>query len=580
MGKSITILNRVPKIAPAGAVGVLFECASDSAIRGQYPGVISLSDLIGEFEVVKQEAFILAQCFLREEPALCGLKQLGIFEELVIRELQHILHARKLHDRLLVDGFDTCLFTGASRLAQDLEWFSSRLGSAITVQVLATPVNSSSAGLKRSWQRLLMGGFSQSAFANEWRQVMERIDPFHRRSGFTRRKPQPRHAVWFYSTAYTFTRIGLIYEPYFPTPFEYLIENPMAGGLPLKSAGRSFSSPYEFTSLDMAPSGREVAEAREQILTHLKSIKLAPEDAAARDAYLVSAGFSTFMQRLLPRGLFQTRLFERFIEATEPAAVVVGNPVFEGYALHAARKAGIPTLLLQHGVLGDFCQFSDPPVDQYIVRGGFWRDFLAPEPRKRALVLNPVDSMKASETAQSLRRKVLFLTAPYSMQEYWNETDLDDILLALLKACEDELAELVIRVHPLEQIGTYESVMHRLSREKSGICVSYSQGGDLDELLQHAAVAVMFSSTAFMDCLRHRVPIVSFNWHDFSYKRQVAESGVFHFCESLADLRKIVRDAVRGELPSCSSSITPFLESTAEVEIREKIGLALGPSPI
>lgn len=569
------------KSCPVGGVGLLFECARDSSINLQFHDAVGLTELIGDFDSIKQRAFVLASKLLACEPHLRGVRQLGIFEELVLRELQRILHAQTLHDRLVADGIGVCNFTGPSRLAQDLQWFSRRHGNAMTVTVSEAADYAASSGMRRSWQRLCQADFGKSALASEWRQVLDRVDPFHRRACFSRNRSYRRNAIWFYSTAYTFTRIGLLYETYFPEAFEYLAENPQTGGQPLKAIGRTFASPYQFASCDMAPSAGEFAEARENIQAHLRSVALQPGEAVVRDAYFESPGFATFMQRLLPRGLFQTRLFERFVEAVEPAALVVGNPVFEGYALHAANKAGIPTLLLQHGILGDYCQFVDPPADHYIVRGEFWREFLSPGARERALVLNPYEPAHVAESAEKHRRAVVFLTAPYGMQEYWNESDLDDILLALLAACREEQADLVIRVHPLEQIGAYESIMERLA-EKTGkeVTVRYSQGNGLEELLQRAAVAVMFSSTAFLDCLRHKVPVVSFGWHDFSYKRQINERGVFHFCESLAELSGMVRKAVQGGLPAFLLSTEPFLANVPEAEMREEIYRLIGGSQV
>lgn len=572
MSGTITLLGSPGPTAPNGAVGLLFECAPDAAIKRQFPCAISLPELIGDFDSVKQHASSLALKLLENEPPLRGLRQLRIFEELVIRELQHILHAKTLHDRLALDGIGTCVFTQPSRLAAGLQWFSQRLGSSINVTGPEAEDEVPTAGMRRSWQRLRLAGFSQSALRNEWGQVMDRVDPFHRRELFARSKQRRRNAIWFYSTAYTFTRIGLMYEPYFPKPFDYLVENPQTGGLPLTAMGRSFASPYEFTSQSMAPSSQEVAEARTSIRKHLQTVELSPDEAVVRDAYLNSTGFETFLGRLLPRGLFQTRLLERFIEVTEPAALVVGNPVFEGYALHAARKANVPTLLLQHGILGDYCQFVDPPADHYLVRGEFWREFLAPEARARSIVLNPAEPVPTADAIQVQKRTILFLTAPYGQQAYWDESDLEDILRTLLAACREGEAELTIRVHPMEQIGVYRAHMQRLSgEEKEGVQITYSQGAGLDELLQRSSLAVTFSSTVFLDCLRRRVPIVSFGWHDFSYKRQIIDHGVFHFCNSLADLRRLVQLALQDKLPSFSSSETLFLANTTEIELKRQI---------
>lgn len=552
-------------------MGLLFECAPDASIRRRHPDAIDLPQLIGDFDAIKRRAHTLARKLLQDEPKICGLQQLGVFEELVVRELQHVLHAKELHDGLIQKGFRACVFAGESRLAKDLRWIACRAGSHLKI-VAPFAADAGVSSLRRSWQRLRGHGFSRSAFEREWRQVMERVDPFHRRARFVRSKGGPRHALWFYSTAYTFTRIGQLYEPYFPKAFKYLIEDPLTGGVPLKLENRPFISPYQFSSLELAPSRREIADARERIVSHLRAVELSAGDAVARDAYLESVGLATFVDRLLQAGLFQTRLFGRFVELMEPAALIVGNPVFEGYALHAAREAGVPSLLLQHGILGDYCQFVDPPVDHYIVRGEFWREFLAPAARARSVVLNPPATTNFVEIAGYSRRAIVFITAPYELQEYWSKTELDEILNELLGACGQERADLIIRVHPLEETSVYRSIIERLNKEGGlGVSVTYSQGGNLDEVLRAASVAVMFSSTSFLDCLRYKVPVVALGWHDFSYKHLVHQYGVFEYCKDLAALRGLILDGLRGELHASSCCSELFLANTSPTKIRATI---------
>jgi hypothetical protein len=101
----------------------------------------------------------------------------------------------------------------------------------------------------------------------------------------------------------------------------------------------------------------------------------------------------------------------------------------------------------------------------------------------------------------------------------------------------------------------------------ASVQVTYSQGPGLDDLLARSAVAVTFCSTVFLDCLRYRVPIISFGWHDFSYKRQIEEYGVFHFCNSLGDLERLIGLALCGNLLEFSASAAPFLANTTDDEV-------------
>jgi hypothetical protein len=265
-------------------------------------------------------------------------------------------------------------------------------------------------------------------------------------------------------------------------------------------------------------------------------------------------------------------LFDRWVESVRPDAVIVGNPVFEAYALHAARRRGIPTILLQHGILGDFCQFVDPPVDHYVVRGEFWKQFLAPAARSRARVLNPAQAVPVTSATRADSGTLVFISAPYATQEFLDERDLDEILAVLVVAALEAGRELVIRVHPLEQVAYYrQRVGGILAGMPNAPATSYSQGPGLDDVLGRAAVAVTFSSTVFLDCLRHRVPILSFAWHDFSYRRQIEQWGVFRFAHDLVDLKLLIADGLAGRLNPFAKSAESFLAATPGDVLRAEL---------
>jgi hypothetical protein len=557
---------RLPEAADV--IGVPFEVASDSALSARFADALPLARLIGDFEDKKVQAHALARRLLADEPVLRGVRQLGVFEEMVIRELQRGFHLLHLHDHLLASGIDECVFAEPAKLGSELATLAQMLGAKLRVITAGPRPNSAVSSLKRSWRRLRASGFAASALRMELHQLLERIDPFHRRHVFSGKKQQWRHNdVWFYTTARTFTNVGLLYEPYFPHSLRFLVESPLTGGKPLQEIGRPYVSLYDFAHNEFVPAASELRTARGLIERHLTNVAVTGGEKTLRDLLVRGPFFRDFLDRHLPYGLFVTRVFERWLDVAQPAALVVGNPVFEGPALTLAQRRGIPTLVLQHGILGDFCQFVDPPADHYVVRGAFWRDFLAPPVRPRALVLNPPEPGRATPQQSGSRRSILFLTSPYSMQEFRNEADLDDILRSLVATAASERVELVIRVHPLEQVAKYRVRLEALfDKTLDGVDVTFSQGSGLHSVLSRAAVAVTYSSTVFLDCIKLGIPIVSFDWHHFSYKRQIEEYGVFHFARSLAHLRELLSAALRGTLQGYRGTIEPFLaDSSAEV---------------
>ena len=567
---------RLPEAADV--IGVPFEVAPDSALSARFADALPLARLIGDFEDKKVQAHALARRLLADEPVLRGMRQLGVFEEMVIRELQRGFHLLHLHDHLLASGIDECVFAEPANLGSELATLAQMLGAKLRVTTTGPRPNSAASSLKRSWRRLRTSGLAASALRTELHQLLERIDPFHRRHVFSGKKQQWRHNdIWFYTTARTFTNVGLLYESYFPHSLRFLVESPLTGGKPLQEIGRPYVSLYDFAHNEFVPAASELRTARGLIERHLTNVAVTGGEKTLRDLLVRGTFFRDFLDRHLPHGLFVTRVFERWLDAAQPAALVVGNPAFEGPALTLAQRRGIPTLVLQHGILGDFCQFIDPPVDHYVVRGAFWRGFLAPPVRPRALVLNPPEPSPAAAPRQlDSPRSILFLTSPYSMQEFWNEADLDDILRSLVATAASERVELVIRVHPLEQAAEYRVRLETLfGKTLDGVDVTFSQGSGLHSVLSRAAVAVTYSSTAFLDCIKLGVPIVGFDWHHFSYKRQIKEYGVFHFAQSLAHLRELLTEALRGSLQGYRGTIEPFLAKSSAEEIRVGLDQAI-----
>ena len=565
MERVITLLCGDPLQSEiSGPVGLLFECAADSAIRKRFPHAQDITALIGDFEGSKLQAAVLARKLLAHEPLLRSVQQLAIFEELLIRDLLYHLQGKHLHDYLLSQGYDSCVFSGKSRYQAILMEYVQLSGSSLVVKAEQSYAPQSLSRLKRSWSRLSGAGFSRASLAGEFRQLLQILDPWNRRYWYRSHPKLLPGKIVFYSTAWTFTRIGLFYEPWFQDEFEYLVENPVRGGALLAARGRRFTSPYVFATHAMVPSNQEVESGYNMILRHLQQVDLPTGEALVRDAYLRGEGFNSFIQRHLAQGLFHSALFENVIANIRPSALVVGNPGFEGYALQAARRAGIPTVLLQHGILGDFCQFIDPPVDHYVVRGKFWAEFLASTPRRRAKILNPPEDAPVL-TVKPRQRTVLFLTAPYSLQELWDESDLIEILRSLLKICSQQKVTLAIQVHPLEEVGQYKKLIAAVLQEpgKMRPQINFHQGPGLEAQVANAAVAITFASTAFLDCLRYQIPIVSFEWHDFSYKHQLAENQVFYFATSLMHMESLIMQALQNMLLPYTKSTLPFLADTS-----------------
>ena len=90
---------------------------------------------------------------------------------------------------------------------------------------------------------------------------------------------------------------------------------------------------------------------------------------------------------------------------------------------------------------------------------------------------------------------------------------------------------------------------------------------------------MIYSSTAFLDCLRHSVPIVSFGWHDFSYKKNLERYQVFYFAENLQQLHSLVNDGVVGLLAPFRGNLVPFLAENSEQRLCDHLAGLLQEKP-
>jgi hypothetical protein len=567
--KKITILTEFLEI-PAithGKIGLLIECAPDNEIIKKYPDAVNVSTLIDDPENIRRLACNVTTKILADEPYFRGIPQLTILHETVSAQLYKIFQLIHLHDYILNEGYETCEFVIPSWWSEELKKLTVLIDSPLRVM---TPVSSSQSGLRRCINRITSSHFSINTIYTELKQALDQIDPFHRRAMWSikyKKCEYEKHKIWFYTTAVNYTNIGLLYEPHFSKSFYFLVENNLTGGKPLIERQRSFSSIYAFSRPEFIPNRDEISETAHAIHIHVSNVSLNTDESIARQVFLRSSWWKLFVSRLLPYGLFSSHLFEHWINEAEPSGLIVGNQVYEGYALLNAQRKKIPTILLQHGVLADYFPYSDHPVDYYIVRGEFFYERLSPISQKRAIIFNPSGNVMQKNVTPRKKKSIVFMTMPLFLLPI--TADIESILLALIKAMAGTETELMIRVHPLERISDYKNRIKKLlKRTSSKLNVRYNQSGNLDELLEEAVATVTFGSTVFLDCIKNDVPIISFDWHNFGFKEKIKSHHVFNFAKSLDDFIRIITQAVHGELSGRKHNLNHFLSNNSIEEFK------------
>ncbi len=211
----------------------------------------------------------------------------------------------------------------------------------------------------------------------------------------------------------------------------------------------------------------------------------------------------------------------------------------------------------------------DYPVDQYIVRGKFFYEKLSAAAQKRAIIFNPTKIIKA-ERSNLKGKTIVFITVPWDQGPAYIKLDMNSIFDCVISTAQREAAKLIVRVHPREKIADYQTQFDKIIHEKNlNLNIVYDQGSDFNEILKEAAAVIMIVSTVFLDCIKAQVPIIGFDWCDFSFKKRLKDLHVFHFANNLLDLDRLITQALEGRLSGSVENITYFLEEN----IQEKIPL-------
>jgi hypothetical protein len=558
--ESITFLSRGDSLtALEGLVGLLVECAPD--VRWLPPEPVGLTELLGPVEKAKRAGAALVHKLLQGEPQFDGVRHLYALKEILIQAATEAYRALHLHCWLQRQGIKECRFHSPNPIAHSLRQIALRTGGSYVISEPPPPKKRLISAVSAYVHRTGREGLAQIP-----RLTLHRLLPLVSRAALHRKYATGEQgAWWFYSTFYTFTNIGLAYEQSLNRKFRYMIADPGSAEKPLKNAHRDWTEIYAYLNPSQIPSESELKRIRQELRTHLLGTALSENEQLVRHLLMESADFSLVLERLMPLGCLQARAFDKWIECERPAMLVVGNDAQEGYLLQKARTAGLRTVLLQHGILGDFYQLTEHSADVLAVRGEFWREFVSEQSSKRSVVLN---CKSREQTARGTSgRDLLFVTTDYNYHRAFHLEDLADILRECVRAAVESERTLVIRIHPRESSALYRQVVERLASEGFRTEVKFSQGPGLDDVISNSAVAVLYSSTVFLDCLRLGVPIVSFDWHHFAYKDQLKHHGVFAFAENLENLHSLLRDGLSGRLTPVGN-YDDFLAPVSEEAIK------------
>lgn len=548
-----------------GTVGLLCELAPDSPSLRGLDQCHRAQELLGSRDAALKIAHPLVMKILQSAPVVEGFSPLQIFEETLLEHVSSAYQTLTLHRWISDQDCSRCVFGSYSPWIKRLKNIHTVTGSKYRIEA-KVPIWQSSSGSR--------------AMAKLWtsrprpREFFHRVVPLWSRyvSGQSQRRlsdKAPRGGIWFYSTAYNFTKIGVEYERYLPGEMNYLVEDPTTGGKRVREIGRVPHVLYAWSRKSDIPLRAEVRAIAQQTTEAVRAIPLSESENVLRTALLNSEFWELYLRRRLPFTIFNSRVLQRWFESVQPEMIVVGNSGYERALLLHENVRRLPTVMLQHGVMHWVLAVTDEPIDVFLLRGPFFQRSISEKLRSKTVVLNFSAPKGATITeGRSERRSILFISAPMEITELYHPEGTRDVLRSSLRVAHANGRPLIVRVHPMEKISRYVGLVGELQQELGvQIDVSYSQGPGAEEVLSRSCVAALYSSTMFLDCLRHGIPIVSFGWHWFANQNQYDEEQIFNSARDLAHFEALLQRGIEGELPVRRSGLEQFLAPTQPEEI-------------
>jgi glycosyltransferase involved in cell wall biosynthesis len=266
---------------------------------------------------------------------------------------------------------------------------------------------------------------------------------------------------------------------------------------------------------------------------------------------LLDEKFSEVFKRKLVESIKYIELMSRAVETENPAAVVVIDEygLYGRAAIFAARLNGIPTLAIQHGIIGprhigyyhkkeemsrntakeNHCIIPDKTA----VNGAYYKNILirmgSYPPSSVAVTGQPkydvlafADKIYKKERVCSLlkldpnKKLIVFASQPDSPQA--NELLFRSIFQAVKKI---PGAQLVIKLHPNE----YDSSLHERVAREAGVNAVIVKDIDLFELLHACDLMLTLSSTVAIEAMILDKPVITVNLTNAPDAMPFAESG-------------------------------------------------------
>ena len=262
----------------------------------------------------------------------------------------------------------------------------------------------------------------------------------------------------------------------------------------------------------------------------------------------------------LPRAVWCSRLAGAILDQTKPKSVVTMHLPGDGHAMNAvvveAQERGIPTVFLQHGIMGASTAIHAPlPYDRVLVFHQPAVELLAGKglTAQPEIVGSPFyDDVSQPAAEQPDEGYVLVVSQPDEQIE--RRRSGHSWLRVLFAACGELGREVVLKIHPTDapNIPYYQQLV-----DEAQTAVRIARHGEqpLAELIAGCSLFISRSSTTLLDAVLAGKPAIMVNFADQPNHYPFPQSGVVEAAYTPQELRTKLHELL--EDPQAPAALSP-----------------------
>ncbi len=197
---------------------------------------------------------------------------------------------------------------------------------------------------------------------------------------------------------------------------------------------------------------------------------------------------------------------EETLEAHQHLIAAADHWMWESLFFHRAKNHPINSLVVQHGLIADFCV----PLlcKQYAVWGNFDKELMLKRGvDERAVIVagaphfDQFAKLYAAQSELQAKKYITFFAQPYFKYPYLGPEKYKDTLL-WLNTLQDKVQALgktiQIRLHPLDNRTTYESLLPKIKIAE----------GSLSDTISASCLAITIDSAVAFECGMAKLPVI------------------------------------------------------------------------